>query len=76
MKINGIAARLKEEFPDRYVSFSIEVDSFGGGRVETAIKIYTPKTSHIECLDIEDGIRRLKERLGPTEVPGDLEIEF
>lgn len=75
MTTTEMAERLQAEFPDRYVSFTIEINSWpysrlGIGdysmqpRTEVAITIYAEGVKHIECSDLEGGIKQLKTELG------------
>lgn len=65
MRIGEIREQLKSEFPGKYVAIGLDVLSHTSGNTDAELTIYTHETGHIHCTSVEDGIRRLKERLSP-----------
>jgi len=76
MTLQEILTRLDAEFPDRHVSFNIEVTSFKGNPHyddpedprNLEMNLYDSEFKRIDCASLEDGIRALKSKIG-TLVP-------
>ena len=64
MTTDEIYARLKIAFPEEYVSFSVSVNSYEKGTKNIEIQIYVPDCGHVDCDNVEDGIRRIKIKRG------------
>lgn len=76
-----ILQRLRKEFPNRHVSFSVSVSSyrFVEPGVETdlepvEISIWSLETKRIPCANLEDGINQLKLRLGMVQPEMELSV--
>lgn len=69
MKLIEIAERLKAEFPGQYVAFGASCYSFSHGGTEVSITLQAEADNHhvIKCDDLEDGIAKLKSRLGMSD---------
>ena len=80
MKIGEMGARLKEEFPGKYISFAIEVDYHGTFDAdkdpEVEVKIYEPSVGFIEAPDFETCVRLLKDRLYSLPADKTLDVDF
>lgn len=73
MKLQDIKTRLDTEFPDRTVSFKVEVNSYRGNPdfennpfapATIEMSIYDSEFKTIECASLEEGIRALKSKIG------------
>ena len=74
MTLQEIKQRLDAEFPDRHVSFTVDVTSFKGNPAYTApgdpqaieVNLYDSEFKNFPCANLEEGIAALKSKLGLT----------
>jgi len=72
MTLMEIKQQLDKEFPDRTVSFTMEVNTYRGNPNFTEpddpqgieVSIYDSEFKTIPCVSLEEGIRALKSRIG------------
>lgn len=76
MTLQEIKRRLDAEFPDRHVSFTVDVTSFKDNPNHTdpdlksiEVSLYDSQFKNFPCANLEEGIAALKSKLGLT-VPG------
>lgn len=73
MTLQEIKQRLDTEFPDRHVSFTVDVTSFKDNPNLTdpdlksiEVSLYDSQFKNFPCANLEDGIAALKLKLGLT----------
>lgn len=76
MTIGDMEVRLREEFPDKYVSFSVDVNKYSSNRAVTTIQIYEPNVGFIEAQDFETCVCLLKAKLYPPPAGKTFNVEF
>ena len=78
MTIGAMGARLKEEFPGKYVSFAIEVNWHGtySKELETEVKIYEPSVGFIEAQDFETCLQLMKDKLYHRPADKTFDVDF
>ena len=64
MTIEGIARRLRNKFPGKFVTFKVVAVAWADGTITREVSIFHEALlGEIPCADLEDGIRLVRERL-------------
>lgn len=82
MKLSEVSERLANEFPQRKLSFDIQIYNYDtqlGTGWKGRLCMWDSACGYIDCDNLEDGIQRLKAKIaGQNAKPkgGDIEIEL